>query len=65
MQGIGSVADDLGKTRFKVSRLVELEHIPTDHHSLSYRLLDALVEAEDLAKELELAEEPEPEEAVA
>ncbi len=63
MQGIGSVADDLGKTRFKVSRLVELERIPFYHHSLSYKLLDALVEAEDLAQELEAAEEPE--EAVA
>ena len=56
MQGIGLVVDALGKQRFKVSRLVELERIPFAYHSLSYRLLDALVEACDLAREIEADE---------
>ena len=57
MEGIGSVVEVLGKQRFKVSRLVELERIPSAHHSLSYRLLDVLVEACDLAREIESEEE--------
>ena len=59
MQGIDSVVEVLGKQRFKVSRLVELKRIPFDHHSLSWQLLDSLVEAEDIARKI-AAEEEEP-----
>ena len=52
MEGISSVVETLGKQRFKVSRLVELGRIPSEHHSLSYQLLDSLVEACDLAREI-------------
>lgn len=57
MQGISSVVEVLGKQRFKVSRLVELERIPFSHHSVSYKLLDSLVEACDLAREIAASEE--------
>ena len=59
MQGINSVAEELDKQRFKVSRLIELERISSRRHSLSWQLLDTLVEAGDLAREIEAVEDSE------
>jgi hypothetical protein len=50
MRGIEAVSEKLGEERFRVSRLIDLERLPEEEGRL---LLNALIEVEDLATELE------------
>lgn len=50
MKGIDSVTKDLNRTRYRVSRLIELERVPEDS---GRKLLWKVIEAGDLAAAIE------------
>ena len=57
MRGIESVTSALDTVRFKISRLIELERVP---RTKGQALLDRVIEARDLASELEFLKEEVP-----